>query len=79
MTPLPLNEAQSRPTEIVHRIGPGEEILITENDQPVAKIVGELRAPRHHSRASAGALKGMVTYVADDFDAPLPDMREYME
>ena len=25
-----------------------------------------------------GSLKGFVTYMADDFDAPLEDLKEYM-
>ncbi|HEX9956571.1 MAG TPA: DUF2281 domain-containing protein [Fibrella sp.] len=25
-----------------------------------------------------GTLKGLVTYIADDFDAPLDDFKEYM-
>jgi hypothetical protein len=26
----------------------------------------------------AGALKGFITYMAEDFDAPLEDLKEYM-
>ncbi|MEM6767667.1 MAG: DUF2281 domain-containing protein [Bacteroidota bacterium] len=26
----------------------------------------------------AGTLKGLITYMAPDFDAPLDDMKEYM-
>jgi hypothetical protein len=26
-----------------------------------------------------GAAKGIITYIAEDFDAPLEDFREYME
>jgi hypothetical protein len=26
----------------------------------------------------AGSMKGLITYIADDFDAPLEDFKEYM-
>jgi hypothetical protein len=29
-------------------------------------------------RAGPGLCKGMITYMAPDFDAPLEDMKEYM-
>ena len=30
-------------------------------------------------RPGPGAFKGVITYMAPDFDAPLEDMKEYME
>jgi len=46
----------------------GEEIVITRNGKPVARLapVGQRRAPR-----KVGALRGKIR-VAADFDAPLP-------
>jgi len=29
-------------------------------------------------KRQAGALKGMLVYMADDFDAPLKDFKDYM-
>lgn len=29
-------------------------------------------------RRRFGSMKGLVEYIADDFDAPLEDMKEYM-
>ena len=34
-------------------------------------------APENEPR-QFGTLKGLVTYIADDFDAPLDDFKEYM-
>jgi DNA-damage-inducible protein J len=49
------------------------------NDFPFVMITGETRLEKHfkppHSR---GCMKGKM-WVADDFDAPLEDFREYME
>ena len=79
MTTLTLTEAQARLSEVVHGLIPGEEVVITENDQPVAKLVGKPVISAVSSRPGPGLCKGMITYLAADFDAPLEDMKEYME
>jgi len=35
--------------------------------------------PAGWQRPGPGLLKGMITYMAPDFDAPLEDLREHME
>jgi antitoxin (DNA-binding transcriptional repressor) of toxin-antitoxin stability system len=60
-------------------MAPGEEIIITENQEPVAKLVSEQAKPQLKQRPGPGLCKGMITYIAPDFDAPLEDMKEYME
>ncbi len=35
--------------------------------------------PAKPSRPGPGVCKGMITYMAPDFDAPLEDMKEYMQ
>lgn len=32
-----------------------------------------------NKKQEVGGLKGFVTYIAEDFDAPLEDMKPYME
>jgi antitoxin (DNA-binding transcriptional repressor) of toxin-antitoxin stability system len=78
-TTIPVEEAQARLKELIHQLAPGEELTITENQQPVAKLVGEQAKPKASSRPGPGLCKGMITYMAPDFDAPLEDMKEYME
>ena len=34
-----VEEAQAKLKEIIDQLAPGEEIVITENEQPVAKLV----------------------------------------
>jgi antitoxin (DNA-binding transcriptional repressor) of toxin-antitoxin stability system len=49
MNTMTIEEAQARLPEIIDKLAPGEEVLITRNDQPVAKLVGQvqiLRKPR---------------------------------
>jgi antitoxin (DNA-binding transcriptional repressor) of toxin-antitoxin stability system len=65
--------------ELVERLAPGDELILTRNHQPVAKLVGEAApAPRSHP-PEAGWCKGLIVYMAPDFDEPLEDMKEYME
>ena len=65
--------------QLLDRLTPGEEIILTRNQQPVAKLVAEQPKPLNPPRPGPGLGKGMITFVAPDFDAPLEDMKEYME
>jgi prevent-host-death family protein len=72
-----LSEAQAQLPQLIERLRPGEEIIITRDSEPVAKLIAEpnpSRAPRR-----PGTLRGTVLYMAPDFNAPLEDFREYME
>ena len=78
MASVTIEEAQAKLPEIIHRLLPGDELVITENQQPIAKLVSEKPASRT-ARPGPGVCRGEITYMAPDFDAPLEDMREYME
>jgi antitoxin (DNA-binding transcriptional repressor) of toxin-antitoxin stability system len=54
MNTMTIEEAQAKLPEIIDKLALGEEVLITRNDQPVAKLVGQvqtLRKPRQLGRA----------------------------
>ena len=74
-----VEEAQANLKEIIHQLSPGEELVITENQQPVAKLVSEQAKPASPPRPGPGLCKGAIVYMAPDFDAPLDDMKEYAE
>lgn len=78
MTTVTLKEAQSALADLIHRLTPGEEVVITENDQPVARLVPAPLIPRMAHR-QLGTMKGTVLYMAPDFDAPLEDFKEVTE
>lgn len=78
MTTVTLKEAQSALADLIHRLSPGEEVVITENDQPVARLVPTPVIPKM-SKRELGTMKGTVLYMAPDFDAPLEDFEEYTE
>lgn len=73
MATLTISEAQSQLSDIIHRLAPGEEVVITENNRPVAKIVAAAAVPK------LGTQKGSVLFMAPDFNAPLEDFKESME
>jgi prevent-host-death family protein len=77
MTFVSIQEAQAKLSDLIHRLTPEEEVVITENDQPVARLVSALGPQRPPRRL--GTLRGTVLYMAPDFDAPLEDFKEYME
>jgi prevent-host-death family protein len=69
-----IEDAQIHLKELIERLSPGEEVVITENDQPVAKLVSSRRARKPRR---PGNCKGMLTIVSDD-DEHLKDFAEYM-
>jgi len=78
MTTVTIEQAQSTLAELIHRLSQGDEVVITDNDRPVARLVPTAEIPRKSPR-QLGTLKGSVLYMAPDFDAPLEDFKEYME
>ncbi len=55
----------------MERVAKGEEIVIAKAGKPMAKLVAfgpQSKSPRKPGKNLLG-----ITYVADDFDAPLPE------
>jgi antitoxin (DNA-binding transcriptional repressor) of toxin-antitoxin stability system len=69
--------------ELLDSLTLGDEVILTRNQQPVAKLVSQAPKPAPKAapkqRPGPGLGKGMITFIAPDFDAPLEDMKEYME
>ena len=74
---IPVEEAQAKLKKLIDQLAPGEELVITENQQPVAKLVGQ--RPARLSRPAPGLGKGSILYMAPDFDEPLEEFKEYVE
>jgi prevent-host-death family protein len=64
-----LSEAKNQLSSLVDRAASGEEIVIAKRGQAKAKLV-PMPAMKKGPRKSSGLLG--VTYVANDFDSPLP-------
>ena len=76
MATIPLQDAQAHLGQIIAGLRPGEEITISDQGQPVAKVV---RTERTSWPCKAGSAKNTAHWMAPDFDAPLEEFREYME
>jgi antitoxin (DNA-binding transcriptional repressor) of toxin-antitoxin stability system len=68
MSIVTIQEAQARLSQLIHGLSPGDEVLITENNQPVAKLA--LTQPKKQWPCKAGSAKGKIR-IAPDFDEPL--------
>jgi prevent-host-death family protein len=74
MSTVTIEDAQARLKELIDHLAPGEEVVITQDDRAVAKLVSA-RPPRKPRQP--GNCKGMLTIVSDD-DEHLKDFAEYM-
>ena len=60
-----LEEAQAHLAELISKLTPGEEVVITDNQQPVARLLPvNTKALR-----KLGTMRGSIKYIAPDFDA----------
>ena len=74
MMQLSLQEAERHLAELINRVAGGEDVIITRNDGLSFKIVP---FQRKKPRPVFGSAKGLIK-MAEDFDAPLDDFKEYM-
>ncbi|MCX6359943.1 MAG: type II toxin-antitoxin system prevent-host-death family antitoxin [Armatimonadetes bacterium] len=76
MMVVTIGEAGARLAGLIDLAKRGEDVVITRDDVPVARLVCEV--PRRPS-PRRGTARGLVLRMADDFDAPLADFKEYMQ
>ncbi|HVS39660.1 MAG TPA: type II toxin-antitoxin system prevent-host-death family antitoxin [Gemmataceae bacterium] len=76
MRRITIQEAQAQLSALIHRLKPEEELVITEDGKPVAKLIGV--DPNQQWPSKAGSAKGKI-WMAPDFDEPLEEFKEYME
>jgi prevent-host-death family protein len=62
-------DAKTNLSRLLDRAAGGEEVIITRNGRPVAKLVA---ATPPRKQRKLGLLKGRIR-LGKDFDAPLPD------
>jgi prevent-host-death family protein len=72
-----LYDAKTNLSKLVDRAAAGEEIVIAKAGKPKAKLV-PYQPPRKKRRGGQNLLG--ITYIAEDFDAPLPpEIQKYFE
>ena len=74
MATVTIQEAQAKLPDLIHNLVPGDNLVITENNQPVATLMA---SPVEKPHPIPGRCKGMLTIVAED-DEHLEDFKEYM-
>ncbi len=77
MQTVTVEEAQANLVEVIRKLQPGEEMVITRAGQPIAMIKATPSSDRKPRQL--GTLKGTVLYVAPDFDAIPEGFEEYVE
>jgi antitoxin (DNA-binding transcriptional repressor) of toxin-antitoxin stability system len=76
MSTITVHEAQAQLSELIHQLTPGDQVVITENNEPVATLA-RMQAKKLWP-CKAGSAKGKI-HIAPDFDEPLEEFKEYME
>ncbi len=74
MSTVSIQDAQANLSDLIHRLSPGEEVILTDNDHPVAKLVAT--APRSRPVPKLGTQRGSVLSM-EHFDDPLEEFEEY--
>ena len=77
MPKVTIREAQANLERLIEKVQSGEEVLVTENGKPLVKLTPVLETPKPKKRSIGGA-KGILEFMAEDFDAPLEDFQSYM-
>lgn len=76
MATVTIEEVQTKLKELICQMTPGEELMITDNLQTVAKRVCQ-PVPKSRFRPGPGLGKGMISIAAVD-DEHLQDFEEFM-
>jgi len=67
-----VHDAKTNLSSLIAAVEKGEEVIIARNGTPVVQL---MLYKKHKSLL--GCAEGFVEYMADDFNAPLEDFREY--
>jgi prevent-host-death family protein len=66
MSAVTIEEAQVKLPEIIDKLAPGEELIITRNNRPVATLVGQQRAVRKPRQPGSAEGKLVIHSNADE-------------
>lgn len=74
MQTIDVNQAKQRFPELIEQTISGDEVVITQGGQPVARLVAIIKPLRKQRRF--GSARGLII-MAYDIDEPLEDFKEY--
>jgi len=71
-----IHEAKTQLSKLIQAALNGKQVIIAKGNKPVVhlEVLPEARRKR-----KIGNAKGLIISMADDFDEPLVDFKEYME
>ena len=76
MATVAIEDAENHLSEMIEKLKPGESVVLTRGEIPIARLVAEskpIKAPR-----KAGSAKGILVILQED-DEHLEHFAEYME
>ncbi|HEY2800263.1 MAG TPA: type II toxin-antitoxin system prevent-host-death family antitoxin [Chthoniobacterales bacterium] len=75
MTQATIHEAKTHLSKLIRKALDGEEVIIAKRDKPLVRLQV---IPPAETKRQLGWAKGLVTYMAPDFDAEPEEFEEYM-
>ena len=71
---IPIEQAATQLSGLVHAMRPGDEIVLTDNNLPIARILPvAFPQPR-----TAGTCRGMLEILSDDAADALGEFQDYL-
>ena len=70
-----IHEAKTQLSKLIQAAVNGKQVIIARGNKPVVRL--EV-LPEARSDRKIGNAKGLILSMADDFDEPLDDFKEYM-
>jgi len=71
-----IHEAKTQLSKLIQAAVNGKQVIIARGNKPVVRL--EV-LPEARSDRKIGNARGLILSMADDFDEPLDDFKEYME
>ncbi|MGD2013098.1 MAG: DUF2281 domain-containing protein [Desulfobacterales bacterium] len=70
-----IHEAKTQLSKLIQAAVNGKQVIIARGNKPIVRL--EV-LPEARSHRIIGNAKGLILSMADDFDEPLDDFKEYM-
>ena len=71
-----IHEAKTQLSKLIREALKGKEVIIARGNKPIVRLDV---LPDVRSHRKIGNAKGLILSMADDFDEPLDDFRDYMK
>lgn len=70
-----IHEAKTQLSKLIQEALSGKEVIIARGNEPVVRLDV---LPNMRTHREIGSAKGLILSMADDFDEPLDDFKDYM-